>query len=89
MLSSNGASADDIEESTSKTDSISKRPVRFRKMISKKKLAQETVNAEAAERERCQRLREKQKEFNGIELCNNEDGAGDIMLALTGTFLIL
>ncbi|KAI1712773.1 type III restriction enzyme, res subunit family protein [Ditylenchus destructor] len=84
MLSSNAASDDDNQEALSKTDSPSKRPVRFRQMISKKKLAQETVNAEAAERERCQRLREKQKEFNGIELCDTEDATGDIMLALTG-----
>ncbi|KAI1722537.1 transcriptional regulator ATRX like protein [Ditylenchus destructor] len=77
-------SDDDVEllSSEDETGKASRRSVRFRRMMSKSELAQETVNAEAAEKERCQRLEEKQKEFNGIEFCD-EDG-NDIILALTG-----
>lgn len=53
--------------------------------MSKDQLAKSTLEAEKAEQERRERLQEKQKKFNGIEMIQDSE-SGQFLFQLTGNF---
>lgn len=65
----------------------SSKQIRFRRIISKNKLAKTTIDAEKAEKERKERLKAKQLEYNGVVMSQNEN-TGEIALCVPSNYLI-